>query len=78
MLVSDIGMPGADGYEFIKKVRARGPKRGALIPALAVTGYASADDADRARAAGFEVHMSKPVVLSELVAKVASLVVRIE
>jgi PAS domain S-box-containing protein len=78
VLVSDIGMPGEDGYQLIKKVRARGAKRGGRIPALAVTGYASTDDADRARAAGFEMHVPKPVVLSELVAKVASLVERIE
>jgi CheY-like chemotaxis protein/two-component sensor histidine kinase len=73
VIVSDIGMPGIDGYEFMKKVRARKPARGGLIPALAVTGYAAADDAVRALKAGYQTHMSKPVALSELVARLASL-----
>ena len=77
MLVSDIGMPDVDGYELMRRVRAREPERGGLIPALAVTGYAGADDAERALSAGYETHMPKPVVLSELVARVASLAERI-
>jgi len=73
VLVSDIGMPGEDGYELMRKVRAREPERGGRIPALAVTGYAGTEDAERALEAGYETHMAKPVVLSELVARVASL-----
>jgi CheY-like chemotaxis protein len=76
VLVSDIGMPGEDGYQFMRKVRARKPERGGLIPALAVTGYAGADDAERALKAGYQTHMSKPVVLRELVTIVASLTER--
>lgn len=48
VLVSDIGMPNEDGYEFIRKVRARKPKRGGRAPALALTGYASIEDNARA------------------------------
>jgi two-component system, chemotaxis family, CheB/CheR fusion protein len=73
VLLSDIGMPGADGYELMRKVRARAPERGGRIPALAVTGYAATEDAERALKAGYEMHMAKPVVLSELVTRVASL-----
>jgi len=57
----------------MRKVGAREPERGGSIPALAVTGYAGPEDAERALEAGYETHMAKPVVLSELVAKVASL-----
>ena len=78
VLVSDIGMPGEDGYALIRKVRAGAPQRGGLIPALALTGYASAEDAARARAAGFQTHMPKPINLAELVAGVANLAKRAE
>lgn len=73
VLVSDIGMPGEDGYELMRRVRAREPERGGLVPALAVTGYASPEDATRARAVGYQLHMAKPVAPGQLVAKVASL-----
>ena len=73
VLISDIGMPGVDGYAFMRKVRARKAERGGRIPALAVTGYAGVDDAERALKAGYQTHMPKPVVLSELVARVANL-----
>jgi PAS domain S-box-containing protein len=71
VMVSDIGMPGQDGYDFIRTVRALELERGGTIPALALTGYASAEDAARARLAGYETHMAKPVAPSDLV--VASL-----
>src|SRR5436190_1683954 len=61
VLISDIGMPGVDGYAFMRKVRARKPERGGRIPALAVTGYAGVDDAERALKAGNQTHMPKPV-----------------
>ena len=76
VLVSDIGMPGEDGYELMRKVRARPPERGGLVPALAVTGYASPEDAARARAVGYHMHMAKPVSPRKLVAMVASLAMR--
>jgi CheY-like chemotaxis protein len=54
-------------------VRAQEREKGGTIPALALTGYASAEDAARARAAGYQTHMAKPVTPSDLVAAVASL-----
>jgi CheY-like chemotaxis protein len=74
VLVSDIGMPGEDGYDLIRTVRALEAERGGTIPAVALTGYASAEDAARARLAGYETHMAKPVAPSDLVMAVASLV----
>jgi CheY-like chemotaxis protein len=72
--VSDIGMPSEDGYDLIRKVRARAVERGGRIPALALTGYASADDAARALAAGYQTHLAKPVAPSDLVNALATLV----
>lgn len=76
VMVSDIGMPGEDGYDLIKTVRALESEHGGTIPAVALTGYASAEDAARARAAGYETHMAKPVAPSDLVVAVASLVAK--
>lgn len=73
VLVSDIGMPGKDGYDLIRAVRALESAKGGAIPAVALTGYASSEDAERAREAGFQTHMAKPVAPSELVVTVASL-----
>ncbi|MDT7781475.1 MAG: hypothetical protein QOC99_3987 [Acidobacteriota bacterium] len=73
VLVSDIGMPDEDGYELIKKVRSRDDERQALIPAIALTAYASVEDGTRILAAGFQRHMVKPLDPDELVAVVASL-----
>jgi CheY-like chemotaxis protein len=74
VLVSDIGMPSEDGYDLIREVRARDAERGGRIPALALTGYASADDAARALAAGYQTHLAKPVAPSDLIHAVATLV----
>jgi two-component system, chemotaxis family, CheB/CheR fusion protein len=60
VLVSDIAMPGEDGYTLIRKLRALSPEQGGGTPAMAVTAYAGADDARRALAAGFQVHLAKP------------------
>lgn len=73
VLVSDIGMPGEDGYELIRKLRALKSASGGLIPALALTGYAGRQDAARALESGYQMHLPKPVAPSELVAAVASL-----
>lgn len=72
VLVSDIGMPEADGFELLRRVRALGPDRGGRVPAIALTAFARAEDRTRALRAGFLVHVSKPVDPSELVATVAS------
>jgi len=73
VLVSDIGMPGEDGYSLMRKVRALSPAAGGQIPAVALTAYARAEDCRRALAAGFQMHVAKPINPDELVASVASL-----
>jgi len=73
VLVSDIGMPGEDGYSLIKRVRALGPDRGGKVPALALTAYARSEDRVRAVAAGYQMHAAKPVEPAELITLVASL-----
>ena len=75
VLVSDIGMPGVDGYELLRQVRARG-ESGGRIPAIALTAFARSEDRTRALRAGFMVHCAKPIEPSELVAAVASAVGR--
>jgi two-component system, chemotaxis family, CheB/CheR fusion protein len=72
-LVSDIGMPGEDGYELLGKIRAREPERGGRIPAVALTAYARAEDARRALRVGYQMHIPKPVESDLLAAAVASL-----
>jgi len=73
MLVSDVAMPGEDGYALIRKVRARGPARAGRIPAIALTALAHDEDRDRAIAAGFQVHMCKPVDMDRLTSAVLKL-----
>jgi len=73
VLVSDIGMPGEDGYELIHQVRSRSHDDGGSIPAAALTAYATAEDRLRVLTAGFQIHVGKPVEPVELVAVVASL-----
>src|SRR6185295_17152438 len=74
ILISDIGMAGADGYQLIQQVRAQVDERIATIPAVAVTAYARADDRRRLLLAGFQMHLSKPVEPQELAAGIASLI----
>ncbi|MFN2445512.1 MAG: ATP-binding protein [Vicinamibacterales bacterium] len=78
VLVSDIGMPEADGFELLKRVRALGAGRGGKVPAIALTAFARSEDRTRALRAGFLVHVSKPVDPSELVATVASVAGRVD
>ncbi len=73
VLISDIEMPGEDGYALIRQVRARPPELGGHIPAAALTAYARAEDRMRALLAGFQMHVPKPVEPAELAAVVASL-----
>jgi CheY-like chemotaxis protein len=76
LLISDIGMPGEDGYELIRRVRALPAASGGKIPAIALTAYARTEDRLRALRSGYQMHVSKPVELAELVAVMASLVQR--
>jgi CheY-like chemotaxis protein len=73
VLVSDVGMPEQDGYTLIKELRSRNGEEGGLIPAVALTGYAGEADETRAREAGFQMHLSKPVDAKTLIAAVTSL-----
>jgi PAS domain S-box-containing protein len=73
VIVSDIGLPGEDGYALIRKVRSRDPGHGGKVPAIALTAYARPEDRTRAILAGYQVHLTKPVEPSELLANVASL-----
>ncbi len=73
VLVSDIGMPGEDGYSLIRKVRRLGDDEGGKTPAVALTAYAREADRRKAIRAGFQTHMTKPVEPSELVEVIASL-----
>jgi PAS domain S-box-containing protein len=73
VLVSDIGMPEVDGYGLIRSVRSLAPTSGGKTPAVALTAYASAEDAERCLSSGFQGHLAKPVDPVQLVRVVASL-----
>ncbi|HKE04945.1 MAG TPA: response regulator [Blastocatellia bacterium] len=73
ILISDIGMPGEDGYMLIKKLRARESESGGHIPAIALTAYGRQEDRRRALSVGYESHIPKPIEPVELLAAVASL-----
>ena len=72
VLISDIGMPHIDGYEFIRRVRQLPPLEGRRLPAIALTAFARSVDRTRAIMAGYQMHMAKPIEPQELVATVAS------
>ncbi len=74
VLISDIGMPGEDGYTFIRKVRKLDISQGGKIPAIALTAYAKVEDSLQAIQAGFQKHIPKPVHPDNLTAIVADLV----
>lgn|GEM_PF-1516705 len=73
VLLSDIGMPVMDGLGLIRTIRSMPPESGGHTPAVAITAYARAEDADRALAAGYQAHIAKPIEPSELVRVVADL-----
>src|SRR5207244_4531321 len=66
VIVSDIGLPGADGYELIRRVRALPGDDGVRIPAIALTAFAREEDMRRAIGAGFDAHLAKPIDPAEL------------
>jgi CheY-like chemotaxis protein len=74
VLVSDISMPGEDGYALIRKVRSLHEADGGRIPAVALTALARKEDRRTALLAGFQTHLAKPVEPNELTAAVANLV----
>jgi signal transduction histidine kinase/CheY-like chemotaxis protein len=73
VLVCDIGMAGEDGYTLLASVRALPAEEGGMVPAIALTAYARADDRRRALAAGYQIHLPKPVDPDELISVVARL-----
>ncbi|HST50390.1 MAG TPA: ATP-binding protein [Pyrinomonadaceae bacterium] len=73
VLISDLGMPGEDGYAFIKKVRALPAEDGGQTPSAALTAYARVEDRMKVLRAGFQIHIPKPVEPAELIAVVANL-----
>ena len=72
-LVSDIGLPDEDGYSLIREIRHRESEHGGFLPALALTGYARAEDRARSLAEGFQAYISKPVEPEHLTAAVAAM-----
>ena len=73
VLISDIEMPGGDGYEMIRALRLRDADTEAPVPAIALTGTTRPEDRIRMLASGFQVHVPKPVDPEELVAAVAAM-----
>jgi PAS domain S-box-containing protein len=72
VIVSDVGMPGVDGYQMIRALRAT-ETRDSRIPALALTAFARAEDRKRSLMAGFQAHLAKPFDVAELILLVANL-----
>jgi signal transduction histidine kinase/CHASE1-domain containing sensor protein len=71
VLVSDIAMPGEDGYGLIEKIRMLESGESQIIPAVAITAYAKDEDRERALSSGFQIYLAKPVELTELISVVA-------
>ena len=77
VLISDIGMPKEDGYDLIRKVRARSSDKRGQIPAIALTAYARTQDRLKVLSAGYQMHVPKPIEPIELATVVASLAKRL-
>jgi CheY-like chemotaxis protein len=73
VLLVDIMMPGMDGYEFMRKIRALPPEEGGRVPAATLTARAVTDDRMQSLLAGFQSHVKKPVDADELAHVVATL-----
>ncbi len=76
VLISDIGMPKTDGYMLMREVRSRSPQQGGSVPAIALTAYAGEMNQQQALAAGFQMHISKPVDPDVLVKAIVNLIER--
>jgi PAS domain S-box-containing protein len=77
VLISDIGMPGEDGYDLVRRVRALSPEKGGQIPAIALTAFVRTQDRLKVLSAGYQMHVPKPVEPIELATVVASLARRL-
>jgi signal transduction histidine kinase/DNA-binding response OmpR family regulator len=75
ILVTDINMPGEDGYKLINQLRELSPEKGANIPAIALTAMARPEDSEQALSAGFHLHLPKPIDIEELVRAISQLIV---
>jgi CheY-like chemotaxis protein len=73
VLLSDVGMPGEDGYTFIRRVRALAPEQGGNVPAAAITAHAREEDRVKALAAGYQAHLAKPIDPATLVSALVGL-----
>jgi CheY-like chemotaxis protein len=73
VIVSDIGMPLSDGYEFLERVRSGSSVHGTRAPAIALTAFARNMERERSLRAGFQVHMSKPLDAQRLIQTVHAL-----
>jgi CheY-like chemotaxis protein len=78
VLISDIGMPGIDGFQFVRQVRLLPPSDGGRTPAIALTAFARSEDRTRAMLSGYQVHIAKPIETQELLATVGNLAGRTE
>jgi len=67
VLISDVGLPERDGYDLVHDLRKLPETAGGAIPAIALTGYASLQDREKAISAGFQEHLSKPVDVDDLI-----------
>ena len=67
VLVSDLAMPDEGGYDLIRQVRKRAQEGGGNMPAIALSAYTRSEDRERALAAGFQLHLAKPIAAAELV-----------
>jgi CheY-like chemotaxis protein len=73
VLVSDLGMPGMDGFELIDRIRQSPDQVVRDIPAAALTAYARSEDRSKALRSGFSLHLAKPIDPAELVAAIGAL-----
>ena len=73
VIISDIGLPGVDGYQLLKSIRAQAGGNGSRVPALALTAFARSEDRQLALSAGFDEHLAKPVDPDRLLSTIARL-----
>jgi CheY-like chemotaxis protein len=76
VMISDIGMPDQDGYELIRRLRSRPAEKGGATPAIALTGYASKKDRERALSSGYQQHLAKPIEQADMIAAIAAAIGR--
>jgi len=73
LMITDIGMPGIDGYELVSRLRADPGARNSTLKTIALTAYASVDDRERALESGFNAHLAKPVNFDELLTTIENI-----